>query len=162
MAHDGGRCQKISSRKYHPTTIATHCVCYYIQCMCININAYYIFIYKHANLVIFNNIYYANDWKYSCHYQSVFWSSITNKVKQRSLLYASCVWVCCSCCCCCCCCCERPTPVKLDTRCSRLSRDFAGDVGALVVRLLGLNGSDKSALLPDFCTWFQNKKKLNN
>jgi hypothetical protein len=50
---------------------------------------------------------------------------------------------------CCCCCCDDdddlPTPVKLDTRCKRLSRDLAGDVGALVVRLEGLNGNVKSA-----------------
>lgn len=34
--------------------------------------------------------------------------------------------------------------VKLETLCSKDSRDLAGDVGALVVRLLGLNGRDKS------------------
>lgn len=59
--------------------------------------------------------------------QSVFWSSITSRVKQRSLLNActrvvtvvaaAVTW-------------SRAAPVKLWTRCSKLSRDFAGLVGA--------------------------------
>lgn len=88
--------------------------------------------------------------KYVCMYQSVFWSSMTNKVKQWSLLYDN-LPVSTVCCCCCCIWDEAtrltlPTTldVKLETLWSKDSRDFAGDVGALVVRLLDLKGNDRS------------------
>lgn len=101
-----------------------------------------------------------------CTYQSVFWSSMTNKVKQRSLLYGN-LPLSIVCCCCCCIWAEAtrltlPTTldVKLETLWSKDSRDFAGDVGALVVRLLGLNGNERSGCwgTTAACPTLNNKK----